>query len=138
MTCIIYDGATIAADRLITKEDKIVGEEKKIHKWSRGIWAASGNVEDGISFAEWLEDRDFDFTPSKNFDCLFTDDGKVFQVQRNLIAMPAYIPTGIGVAGSDAELLCKVGFTARQAVKAIMKISPLIGGKIDTVKIDRT
>lgn len=49
--------------------------------------------------------------------------------------MPAYVPTGVGGAGLDAELLVKVGFTARQAVKALMKVHPTVGGKIDVVKI---
>ena len=129
---------SIAADRLILKDDKIVGEKKKINKWSHGVYATAGNEEDNIAFLEWLEDREYDFSPGKNFDALYTEDGQVYQIQRNLVPIPAYVPTGIGAAGSDAELLCKVGFTARQAIKAIMKISPLIGGKIDTVKIDRT
>lgn len=135
MTCIIYDGTSIAADRLLTKDDKIYGEEKKIKKWSKGIWASAGRVDDAIDFAHWLEDNEYDFNPHKDFDALYTEDNQVFQVQRNLIPMPAYAPTGIGTAGLDAELLVKVGFTARQAVKALMKVHPTVGGKIDVVKI---
>lgn len=135
VTCIIFDGKTIAADRLLTRDDKIYGEEKKILKWSRGVWASAGRVDDSADFPNWLEDRDYDFQPHKSFDAIYTEDGEVYHIQDNLIPMPAYVPTGIGVAGEDAELLVKVGFTARQAVKALMKVHVTVGGKIDTVKV---
>src|ERR1700676_3130533 len=109
MTVIIYDGKSIAADRQLTREDKISGEEVKINQWSKGYYSSSGRYDDAILFALWLEDRGFKFKPHKSFQGIYSEDSVVWEVLPELIPMPAAVPTGLGSGGPDAECLVRNG-----------------------------
>lgn len=135
MTAIIYDGKSIAADRRLTKDERLAGTVKKIWKWSHGVWAAAGRYDDSIEFPKWLEDRDYKFKPHKNFHAIYTEGKKVYELIWTLIPMPAQIPLGIGIAGHDCELLCLLGYTAKEAAEAVKKVHTAVGGKIDVVTL---
>lgn len=83
----------------------------------------------------WIEDRDYKFKPHRGFHGLFTEDGKVYEIQSDLIPMVADIPLGIGSGGTDCETLCRIGFTGKEAVAAVSKWNVTVGGKIDVVKV---
>jgi hypothetical protein len=135
ITAIIYDGKTIAADRRMTRDDRISGEMKKIHKWSDGYWAAAGRLDDACEFADWLEDRTYKFKPHTGFQAVYSESGRVYEILRSLIPMPALAPLGIGSAGTDCELLVRLGYTGKEAIEAVKKVHPTVGGKIDVVTI---
>lgn len=135
MTACIYDGETFAADRRLTREDRISGEMKKLFKWSGGYWMAAGRYDDFCEFPNWLEDRTYKFKPHTGFQALYSEDGKVYEIIKTLIPMPAIIPTGLGAGGLDCELLVRLGYTGKEAIEAIKKIHPTVGGRVDVVTI---
>ena len=135
MTAIVYDGKTLAADRLLTKEDRIVGYMKKIDHWSGGVWACAGRLDDHEEFKFWLENREYNFKPHRNFQGIFSEDGKMYEILCTMVPMPVIPPIGLGIATDLLESLCTLGYTAKQAVEAAKKIYTTVGGKIDVVKI---
>lgn len=135
MTAIIWDGKTLAADRKLTREGCISGYEKKISKWSKGYMASAGRYDDFILFKEWVEDRDMKWRPHENFQGIFTEGLKVFEVIKTLIPMPAIAPLGIGSGGVFCELLVREGYTAKEAVQAVGRFMTSVGGKVDVVTI---
>lgn len=136
MTAIVYDGKTLAADtQLFNRQYNIAGYQKKIFKWSKGYWAAAGSVGDEKGFSTWLEKRSTRPQLSKGFEALYSEDGEVFAIEKGLIPETACTPHGIGSAGNDCEVLCRVGYTAVNAIKAVMKWNISCGGKVNSVNV---
>lgn len=134
MTVIIYDGEAIAADRQLTVKSTIVGYEKKILKWSKGWYAASGIKGMEPAIKEYLETG----TPYKGkdkWDCLYSKNGKVFYLHSSGLEYEALVPYGIGDGGNDAEVLCRIGFTAKEAAKEVCEWNINCGGTIDEVVV---
>ena len=92
---------------------------------------------DGTLFAEWLESDRSGKPPKlgKEFESIYTEDGKTFIIDNRLTPQKCQIPAGIGIAGNDCEVLCRVGYSARDAIKAVMKWNVGCGGKIDVVNV---
>lgn len=135
MTAVVYDGVSIAADRRIMADNTISGYRKKIIKWSKGYFAFAGSLTDAILYKQYLEDETDEFD-SKSFHALVVEDGKVYEAMNpDYILVPAFNPTGLGSGGIQAEVLCRVGYSAKDAVSAVMKWDQTCGGKIDVLEI---
>lgn len=138
MTCVAYDGKTIAAERMVTEDDFLVGFEKKILPWSRGVYACRGNVEDGPQFEDWLETGKI-YKPHKAFEAIFIDNdkgsNKVWYCDKSLVPWVHPVPFAIGSGAPWATPLLFEGYTAVEAVKAACKHVTSCGGKIDTFDV---
>lgn len=134
MTVAVYDGVSIAADRQITAGTNIVGFRKKIEAWTRGDWVSCGAETDNRQFIRWLENGRI-WKPGKEFQAIYTDEGTVYAVNRDLAPWVSYFPWGIGSGGEAAETLCRVGYTAEEACKEVIQFDTNCGGKIDVVSV---
>lgn len=137
MTAIVYDGKTLSADRKFSSEGVFKGYDKKLHRWSRGWYAASGKYDDLTMFPMWLEDRDVRWKPKGSFNGLFSEGKKVFEVMYSLVPMKCVPPIGIGSGGEFCEILCHEGYTGKEAIKAVSKYVYSVGGKIDSVEVNK-
>lgn len=135
MTVIAYDGKVIAADRQLTSSDVIFGYATKLQKWSGGMWTSTGRMTDHILFGEWLENRKSKFVPYKDFSGFFTENGKVYEIDYNLVPYPAMPKTALGDGGKSAQILMQAGFSAKQAIKEVCKTNIYCGGKVDVVNV---
>jgi hypothetical protein len=135
MTAVVYDGTSIAADRRIMADNTISGYRKKIVKYKKGYFAFAGSLTDAILYKDYLNGKTDNFD-SKSFHALIVTDGKVYEsMTPDYILVPAFVPTGLGSGGIQAEVLCRVGYSARDAVQAVMAWDQTVGGKIDVVTV---
>ena len=136
MTAVVWDGKTLAADRKITAGNTLSGYRKKIIKWSGGYFAYAGVLTDAILYKQFLED-DIETFESDGFHALVVMGKQVFEVTApDYVFLPVFIPTGIGSGGVQAEVLCRVGYTAKKAIAAVCKWDTSCGGKIDTLEVN--
>ena len=136
MTAVVFDGKVLAADRRIMAGNTVSGSRKKIIKWSEGWFAYAGDVAESLLYKQYLNEELENFE-SDSFHAIVVKNGKVYEAQPpEFILMPVFIPTGIGSGGSEAEVLCRVGYTAKEAIAAVCKWNKSCGGKIDTLEVN--
>lgn len=135
MTILCYDGSTIAADRQITDGDTIIGYQKKILKWSGGYWTSAGRISDAERFKEWLEDRTKTFRPKKDFGAFYTQDSRVYEVDRELSPIEAMANTALGDGAEMATGFMSQGDTAVEAIRKVCKVNIYCSGKIDSIQV---
>lgn len=135
MTIIAYDGKSLAADRQVTYGSTIANYRKKLVKWSGGWWTSTGRLIDHSRFAGWLENRETKFKPHKDFEAIFSENGKVYEVDRDLNPWECPVPHAAGDAGQVALALMRTGYTAEEACNACCDINVFCGGKVDVVHL---
>jgi hypothetical protein len=138
MTIAIYDGKSIAADRQITVNGKVQGYECKFEKWSKGVFVLAGKGLHVPLFKKFLETgKPFDANKS-TFHVIYTKKKQVWGCDDDFqpFRLENLAPWGIGNAGSDAEVLCKIGFTAEDAARKVCEFDIFCSGPIDVVHIN--
>jgi len=134
MTVAIFDGKSLAADRKVTLGHRVVGYVKKIEEWKKGYYVIAGQETENSLIREFLNEG-ISFKPKKGFQCIFSKGKDVFHIGEDLVSYPVYSPWGIGSGGDDAEVLCRVGYTAEEAARTVCTWNTVCGGKIDVVKV---
>lgn len=135
MTVIAWDGKTLACDSQVVCGDSIVGYESKIHPWSGGYWGSCGSYKDGVSFAEWLEDRDLKPKLSKDFSALFSEDGIVYESDSGLTPFKTLPNDCVGSGADDVRVLLQAGFEIEEAIRQACKHNTSIGGRVYSIAI---
>lgn len=136
MTCIAWDGKSLAAERLLTEGDLVFGYEKKILKYNEGVWSSRGSVLDGVCFQQWLNGEIKSWKAGKDFEGLFVKDKRVYYVDKKLVPWDVTDhKLAIGSGGPTAQVVLNEGYTAKEAVKVACQQVTSCGGKIDVVNV---
>lgn len=141
MTCIAWDGKTLAGDRQSTSQMGYMGRVRKVHMIDARDHGAvlvglSGGYDDAVLFLEYLRTGKRPDTALKNLNAIVIDRKKrLFSVEENLIFMP--FRQKHYAAGSGRGVALAVMRMRGNAIKAVQIASQLlsdVGGGVDVVR----
>lgn len=90
---------------------------------------------DASRFAGWLENRETKFKPHKDFEAIYTEGGKVYEVDKDMYPWEAPIPYAAGDGATVGMALMRLGFSAEKACNSVCDVNVFCGGKVDTVTV---
>jgi len=121
MTCIAWDGRTLAADSMTTAMDIHVWNSEKIERINGALVATAGRTEDGILFSQWFKAGcPGDQKPvldADAFQALVVTRHGAFMYFEKLIPIPVQPPVAIGCGFTLALAAMKAGASATRAVE---------------------
>ncbi len=139
MTCIAFDGKTVAADGRMADDAILSSRYKKIFRAGELIIGVAGDVASLERVRAWVGAGCPQEAPPKVKDCsiLFVHpNARVFVSEDGAPPMELDSPTAIGSGRNFALAAMDLGFDALTAVRSAIKRDPLCGGQIRTLKIN--
>lgn len=142
MTVIVYRDGIIAADTWVTAGDMVVGEVSKIISNKHGLWGASGHLTDMGKFHEWADSDELcpDIFEKMGFDDFFgmyiDNEGMIFYFDHLSKGIPTPVIAKYAAVGSAQHVAAgalEVGASAIEAVKAVARVVPDIGGHVESI-----
>ena len=143
MTCIAWDGHTLAADRRVTSLNHKAGEVTKIHRWKGGLCGFAGQLAVGAHLIAWLKagavPSKFPVSQMEEKVCDFmviTLDGRVMFFESEPI--PYILENQQHAIGSGAEYAMAamyLGHPAPEAVEVAIALDTGCGNGIDTLTL---
>lgn len=142
MTTIAYRDGIMASDSLVTQGGvtKAPGSYAKIQRLANGtLYGAAGCVSDCSRFLLWLTtENDDDQPPKGDYSAILVSaQGKVMEIEcGNIMPRPRgtkFIAIGSGAPYANAAMYA--GATAPEAVKIAVKIDPMSGLPVRSLKL---
>jgi hypothetical protein len=135
MTCIAYDGETLAADRQCCGVFKT--RARKVWRLSNGaLFGGAGVFEQVLAVREWLQDETKPKPDGLNdFTGLLIEAGRIYRLEEKLIRdriRERYHAVGSGSPFAVTALY--LGKTAREAVTIASRFDPRTGGGVDVLE----
>lgn len=143
MTCIAWDGKTLAADKRAVSVGFKGGTVTKIHRWKGGLCAFAGDFDMGMLLVQWLRTgANPDAYPKRQqsdnpttFLVIF-NDGRTARYEREPIALPfENLPQATGSGRDYALAAMYLGCDARKAVEVACALDISCGNGIDTLDL---
>jgi 20S proteasome alpha/beta subunit len=140
MTTIAWDGKTLAADKRAVNNGYSGGTVTKIHHWTGGLCAFSGDLDVGMQMVQWLRDganpAKYPAQQEKNA-CVFLvimRDGRTCRYESTPVALWFENEQQAMGSGRDYALAAMhLGKTAREAVEVAIALDCGSGNGIDTL-----
>ena len=142
MTCIAWDGRTLAADKQGTQCDMRITVTKITRLTSGALVAWTGTIEQGIELARWYEDG---ADPGKWPSYQATDEwarlivvekGKAYTYEKRPIPQLVEDPFQAWGSGRDFAMgAMGMGADARKAVEVASIFSTTCGGGVDSFEV---
>lgn len=143
MTCIAYDGVTLAADRRMTAGTTI-SQTYKLHRANDGaIMGGCGHVNQVYAMFAWYDDgadpEKFPKHDDEDSELLIVrPDGKTYAVHRNGHLIPVTAPfSAIGSGAGLALVAMHCDRTAAEAVQIASIYDMTCGDGVDTLTLTR-
>jgi ATP-dependent protease HslVU (ClpYQ) peptidase subunit len=140
MTTIATDGKTMAADGLITENDRVcLLDHVKVRRLKDGrLVGFCGNAYNWDSFAGWLEDGGDVPKVEEGFGCLIlSTDGSVSSYDQHGRQFPEMPPVAIGSGGALAQGAMDAGKSAAEAVSIACYRDIFSGGVVTVLEIEQ-
>lgn len=144
MTCIAYDGKTLAADRQATQAG-YAATVKKIHRAPSGeLLAFSGSLDAGMALVDWYcsgGEKPFPDNREGVSDCrayllVINCNGEIFRYERDHVPLRFYDAVTAMGSGRDYALAAMyLGYDARKAVEVACALDVECGNGIDTLEL---
>lgn len=143
MTCIAWDGETLAADKRAVNNGFKGGTVTKIHRWDGGLCAFAGDFDVGMFLVQWLRDG---ATPEKyppqqgknaaSFLVVYAD-GRTVRYETTPVPLPFENRQQAMGSGRDYALAAMhLGCDARRAVEVACALDTSCGNGIDTLALE--
>lgn len=136
MSCIAWDGRSLAADRMCIDGDRI-GERRKVYRGDGELFAAVGLAKDIDALLAWAKDKGeapkvesllIYIRRDKPGHVYVMQDGETKELQAQLIAF--------GTGRNDALMAMSEGANSMEAVKFAATMDELTGRGLDIVAFD--
>lgn len=141
MTCIAWDGKTLAGDRMTATESGRIGTYRKV-EWVRRIGGdqvavgCCGFEQDAIAFKLWLAQGGEKPKLDEGFAALVVDQrGRIWRYENKLYAARKVGRQAIGSGSLTALGAMYAGSSARHAVWIASRVVCDVGGGIDHVTV---
>lgn len=138
MTTIATDGKTMAADTRLSGSYIEQFEAVKLFRIGGVVYGVAGeDWSHCMAYVDWVKggrSEDCKPTNASEFNALFVENGKVYLEGASLRPIENGSLNAIGSGKSFAMGAMLAGATPAQAVKIAMKLDPITGGKIRTMK----
>lgn len=143
MTVIAWDGKTLAADKRCVNNGYSGGVVTKIHRWSGGLCAFSGDLDVGVQMVEWLQNgakrEDYPKLQADNLACFMViyNDGRVARYER--VPVPMFFEAEQQAMGSGRDYALAamhLGHGAVRAVEVACTLDSGCGNGIDTLELE--
>lgn len=136
MTTIASDGRSIAADRLITSSEQLLGETTKVYTAKDGsFFASAGNASDCDCYEAWKKGtlKERPDIECDSFEAMILRKNKVYLVDKNLIEIEVFTPQAIGSGGNLALGAMLAGATPQEAIEFAAERDLFTGGGVDVL-----
>lgn len=143
MTCIAWDGTTLAADKRMTYGNTHM-TVTKLHRVPQGIVGVHGGSSHGMAIVQWMRNGatrskfpKVDEADAAAHMILVTKSGKAYHLEGS--AGPTFIRieqerVAYGSGADFARGAMSIGFTAEEAVKVACSFDVYCGNGIDTME----
>lgn len=137
MTTIVYDGKKLAVDSQIT-DGEIIWYRNKLWKWKKGVFSVAGDWGDYPLMRRYLngyKGEDLRKKFSKHFECYYSEEGKLYSIDKRFEPMWEEEPVATGSGFQIATSGLQMGLSAIEAVKLACQLNPNTGGKVRWVHV---
>lgn len=142
MTCVAWDGKTLAADKRAVIAGNKNSVVTKIFRWSGGLCAIAGEYDSGMQMYHWLNNgaHPEDFPIMQNEDpgefMVIYKDGSISHYERSPVALPFENQIHALGSGRDYALgAMHLGASAKAAVEVAIALDCYCGNGIDTLEL---
>lgn len=142
MTCVVWDGKTLAADKRATNNGYKGGTVTKIHRWAGGLCAFSGDMDIGVQLVAWLragaKPEDYPRQQEKNAAnfLVIHSSGRIERYES--VPVPLHMENPVQAMGSGRDYALAalhLGCDARRAVEVACALDNSCGNGIDTLEL---